>query len=120
MVVYFLFYWLYVPVAVHSWPLHFDFSGSSLHLPSQLPSTSVHLVTQQGYGAFANRQGYNFYVELEVPDHEHNNNLGMFMVTLILTPGRPPRQDLSAYYPGATQDVVWLGNEVCIMAHLTR
>lgn len=93
-VIYSIFYYLYVPIAVHTWPLHFAYgqlhpsaSGSgALEYRAHLPHTFVPLGMDDR--VFATNQGYDFFVELELPDSPANRDGGMFMVFLSLSGDR--------------------------------
>ncbi len=87
-----LFYYFYVPTALHTFPLHFNFHGSD-GVGEALPHTHLR-IAQPEDELLANNQPYNFFVDLELPETPVNVDCGMVMVTLALSSHGASRLDV--------------------------
>jgi hypothetical protein len=75
--IYSVFYYFYVPVAYHSFPIYFDFLAER--------PFSYFPVSSGTKPLFHANQGYNIFVVLKLPESPDNIHSGMFMVDLALT-----------------------------------
>eukprot|EP00047_Mylnosiga_fluctuans_P006489 m.247201 g.247201 ORF g.247201 m.247201 type:complete len:555 (-) comp15323_c0_seq1:153-1817(-) len=86
-VLYSAFYYFYVPVALHTYPIYFDFSGVR-------PFTYFPLSPNEG-PLFAGNQGYNIDLILTLPQSPSNKDVGMFSVDLLLASTRERAMELA-------------------------
>ncbi|OUM56736.1 hypothetical protein PIROE2DRAFT_21587 [Piromyces sp. E2] len=76
---YCLFYFLYIPQIAHSLPVYFQYYDS-IAQPTAEVDLSVNSWRQSGI--LTGGQYYNVLMELNVPDSQHNYDLGNFMINL--------------------------------------
>lgn len=74
--VYSLFYYFYVPVAQHTFPVYFDFLASRPFTYFPLGSGARPLLHPH--------QGYNIYLRMSMPESDENRAAGMIMVDFVL------------------------------------
>eukprot|EP00041_Stephanoeca_diplocostata_P029263 m.860118 g.860118 ORF g.860118 m.860118 type:complete len:450 (-) comp23527_c0_seq10:351-1700(-) len=82
---YSIFYFFYVPTALHRFPLHFNY-GCAETLETG-PIAAVRL-TEDSSQLLARNQGYDVYFNAVLPESGKNFESGMFMVTLALASSR--------------------------------
>jgi len=76
---YCLFYFLYIPQIAHSLPVYFQYYDN-ISQPTAEVDLSVKSWRQSGI--LTGGQYYNVLIELNVPDSQHNYDLGNFMINL--------------------------------------
>jgi len=76
---YCLFYFLYIPQIAHSLPVYFQYYDD-IDQPTAEVDLSINSWRQNGI--LTGGQYYNVLIELNVPDSQHNYNLGNFMINL--------------------------------------
>jgi len=76
---YCLFYFLYIPQIAHSLPVYFQYYDN-IDQPTAEIDLSVNSWRQSGI--LTGGQYYNVLMELNVPDSQHNYDLGNFMINL--------------------------------------
>ncbi|XP_033104708.1 seipin-like [Anneissia japonica] len=82
------FYYAYMPTAIHSRPVYFNFSPCERYHGSEecyFPYANLTFVTKPYTQQFLMRgQSYNIFLQMDVPQSPTNENLGMFMIKLEL------------------------------------
>eukprot|EP00043_Microstomoeca_roanoka_P017110 m.177428 g.177428 ORF g.177428 m.177428 type:complete len:453 (+) comp16572_c0_seq2:3153-4511(+) len=90
--IYGLLYLVFVPKPAHEWPLYFDFPSPALAKQiQQRPVTHVYL-SRDAHNALRAGQAYDFAIELELPNSDINQRVGMFMVSLWLSKNKEEAQ----------------------------
>ncbi|CAN8000362.1 unnamed protein product, partial [Ixodes hexagonus] len=78
-----MFYWSYIPKSSHHFPVHLHFESRSC--PEGFCDYPVANVTvvRPGYGEYLARgQRYKIYLDLEMPESDANQKIGMFTVKI--------------------------------------
>ncbi|XP_065833312.1 seipin-like [Oscarella lobularis] len=79
---YFVFYWYYIPPVYHVQPTHFQFTSECSH--SLRPVCSFPRAEVSLRNVLLSGEMYSASVSLDLPDSHLNRNIGMFMVNLTL------------------------------------
>eukprot|EP00048_Salpingoeca_helianthica_P011907 m.172369 g.172369 ORF g.172369 m.172369 type:complete len:598 (-) comp15297_c6_seq14:60-1853(-) len=87
-IIYSLFYYFYVPVPLHTFPVYFDYSG-------ERPATHFPLHPHARALLQANQE-YDVKLWMLFPESETNINAGVFMVDLLLTHSQHDAEHLAA------------------------
>jgi hypothetical protein len=76
---YCLFYFLYIPQIAHSLPVYFQYYDD---IPQPTAEVDLSVNSWRQSGILTGGQYYNVLMELNVPDSQHNYDLGNFMINL--------------------------------------
>ncbi|ORX87499.1 hypothetical protein BCR32DRAFT_215288 [Anaeromyces robustus] len=76
---YCLFYFLYIPQIAHSLPVYFQYYND---IEQPIAEVDLSVNSWRHSGILTGGQYYNVLIELNVPDSQHNYDLGNFMINL--------------------------------------
>ncbi|XP_067120507.1 seipin isoform X2 [Centruroides vittatus] len=77
-----MFYYLYIPAVAHFRPVYFHFDSLCSNGTCNFPVANVTLVKRGQDQLLSRGQSYIIVLDLEMPESETNQNIGMFMVKL--------------------------------------
>lgn len=77
-----MFYYLYIPAVAHFRPVYFHFDSLCSNDTCNFPVANVSLVKRGQDQLLSRGQQYIIVLDLEMPESETNQNIGMFMVKL--------------------------------------